>query len=45
MIYWAWNNTLSVTQQAIIMRRQGVKLELFDNLKDTFKRKPKEESK
>mgnify|MGYP001408577030 CR=1 FL=1 len=45
VIYWAWNNTLSVTQQAIIMRRQGVKLELFDNLKDTFKRKPKEESK
>ncbi|GHB45378.1 membrane protein insertase YidC [Pseudovibrio japonicus] len=45
VIYWAWNNTLSVAQQGIIMRRQGVKLELFDNLKDTFKRKPKEESK
>ncbi|WP_109314364.1 membrane protein insertase YidC [Pseudovibrio ascidiaceicola] len=45
VIYWAWNNTLSVAQQGIIMRRQGVKLELFDNLKSTFKRKPKEESK
>ncbi len=44
VIYWAWNNTLSVTQQGIIMRRQGVKLELFDNLKTTFKRKPKEEN-
>ncbi|KZL01225.1 MULTISPECIES: membrane protein insertase YidC [unclassified Pseudovibrio] len=45
VIYWAWNNTLSVAQQGIIMRRQGVKLELFDNLKSMFKRKPKEESK
>ncbi len=39
VIYWAWNNTLSVTQQWIIMRRQGVKVELFDNLRTTFKRK------
>ncbi len=39
VIYWAWNNTLSVTQQYVIMRRQGVKVELFDNLKSTFKRK------
>ncbi|KZK93889.1 Membrane protein insertase YidC [Pseudovibrio sp. Ad46] len=45
VIYWAWNNTLSVAQQGIIMRRQGVKLELFDNLKSMFKHKPKEESK
>lgn len=40
VIYWAWNNTLSVAQQAIIMRRHGVKVELFDNLKTLFKRKP-----
>ncbi|WP_417687976.1 membrane protein insertase YidC [Roseibium sp.] len=39
VIYWAWNNTLSVAQQWVIMRRQGVKVELFDNLKGTFKRK------
>ncbi len=39
VIYWAWNNTLSVTQQYVIMRRQGVKIELWDNLKRTFKRK------
>jgi YidC/Oxa1 family membrane protein insertase len=34
VIYWAWNNTLSVTQQSIIMRRHGAKIELWDNLKD-----------
>jgi len=33
VIYWAWNNLLSVTQQYVIMRRQGVKVELWDNLK------------
>ncbi|QFY62241.1 membrane protein insertase YidC [Rhizobium grahamii] len=40
VIYWAWNNTLSVIQQAVIMRRHGVKIELFSNLKGLFKRKP-----
>ncbi|HSI41665.1 MAG TPA: membrane protein insertase YidC [Xanthobacteraceae bacterium] len=39
VIYWAWNNTLSVLQQSIIMRKNGVKVELWDNLKDTFRRK------
>ncbi|PVB59466.1 membrane protein insertase YidC [Labrenzia sp. 011] len=39
VIYWAWNNTLSVTQQYIIMRRQGVKVELWDNLSGMFRRK------
>ncbi len=41
VIYWAWNNTLSITQQGIIMKRQGVKIELWDNLMALFKRKPK----
>ena len=36
VIYWAWNNTLSVLQQSVIMRRNGVKVQLFDNLKATF---------
>jgi YidC/Oxa1 family membrane protein insertase len=36
VIYWAWNNLLSVIQQSFIMRRNGVKVELFDNLKSTF---------
>ncbi|MCA1405517.1 membrane protein insertase YidC [Ensifer sp. IC3342] len=41
VIYWAWNNTLSILQQGIIMKRQGVKIELFDNLKSLFAKKPK----
>ncbi|OCW58408.1 membrane protein insertase YidC [Hoeflea olei] len=41
VIYWAWNNTLSVIQQGVIMKRQGAKIELWDNLKGLFKRKPK----
>ena len=45
VIYWAWNNTLSVIQQSIIMRRHGVKVELFDNLKGLFKRKKPAETK
>ncbi|WP_233205082.1 membrane protein insertase YidC [Alkalicaulis satelles] len=28
VIYWAWNNTLTIAQQYIIMRRQGVQTEL-----------------
>ncbi len=43
VIYWAWNNTLSVTQQSVIMRRNGAKIELWGNLKRTFiKPKPKQ---
>jgi YidC/Oxa1 family membrane protein insertase len=32
VIYWAWNNFLSILQQGAIMRRNGVQIELFDNL-------------
>jgi YidC/Oxa1 family membrane protein insertase len=43
VIYWAWNNSLSVLQQSVIMHRNGAKIELFDNLKRTFfKPKPKQ---
>jgi len=38
VIYWAWNNALSVLQQYVIMRRQGVKVELWDNIASPFKR-------
>ncbi|TFJ94858.1 NAD-dependent deacetylase [Platysternon megacephalum] len=41
VIYWAWNNLLSVIQQAAIMKKNGVKVELFDNLKASVARKPK----
>jgi YidC/Oxa1 family membrane protein insertase len=36
VIYWAWNNTLSVTQQSVIMHRHGAKIELWGNLKATW---------
>ncbi len=42
VIYWAWNNTLSVLQQGVIMKRNGVPIELFGNLKGLISRpKPK----
>ncbi len=41
VIYWSWNNLLSILQQASIMKRQGVKIELWDNMKGLFRRKPK----
>ncbi|MEM6463191.1 MAG: membrane protein insertase YidC [Pseudomonadota bacterium] len=41
VIYWAWNNFLSILQQGVIMKRQGVKIELWDNLIGLFKKKPK----
>ncbi|MCM2291503.1 membrane protein insertase YidC [Allorhizobium sp. BGMRC 0089] len=40
VIYYSWNNLLSLTQQSIIMKRHGVKIELFNNLKGLFRRKP-----
>jgi YidC/Oxa1 family membrane protein insertase len=39
VIYWAWNNTLSVAQQSFIMHRHGAKIALLDNLLDLFGRK------
>ena len=44
VIYWAWNNTLSVLQQSFIMRKNGVKVELFDNIKSTFAKKAVEKT-
>ena len=32
VIYWAWNNTLSIAQQSFIMKRQGVPITLFENI-------------
>jgi YidC/Oxa1 family membrane protein insertase len=40
VIYWAWNNSLSVAQQSVIMNKHGAKIELFDNIKALFRRKP-----
>ena len=43
VIYWAWNNTLSVLQQGFIMQKHGAKIELWDNVRDTFVKKKKAE--
>jgi len=37
VIYWTWNNTLSVAQQYLIMKRHGVQIELWGNLSNSFK--------
>jgi YidC/Oxa1 family membrane protein insertase len=36
VIYWAWNNTLSILQQYFIMKRVGADVPLADNLRKTF---------
>jgi YidC/Oxa1 family membrane protein insertase len=38
IIYWTWNNLLSIAQQWVIMSRAGLRFELWDNLKKTFQR-------
>lgn len=40
VIYWAWNNFLSILQQTVIMRKYGVKIELWDNIRGLFTRPP-----
>ncbi len=39
VIYWSWNNLLSVMQQGYIMRKNGVKIELWDNIRGLFTKK------
>jgi YidC/Oxa1 family membrane protein insertase len=41
VIYWAWNNFLSVVQQYYIMRRNGADVDLIGNIAASFRRKPK----
>lgn len=43
VIYWAWNNTLSIIQQGIIMKRHGAKIEFFKNIKAMIQRNAKRE--
>jgi YidC/Oxa1 family membrane protein insertase len=46
VIYWAWNNLLSVLQQSVIMARQGVEIPLLENIGfKNSKGKAKEETK
>ena len=44
LIYWIANNTLTFTQQYLIMRSQGYKPDLFGNIMASFKKKPKDET-
>ncbi len=39
VIYWSWSNILSIAQQWVMMRKYGVEIELFGNLKKMFKLK------
>lgn len=36
VIYWAWNNVLSLIQQYTIMKKQGAEVPLVDNIKKTL---------
>lgn len=36
VIYWAWNNTLSILQQSFIMKRQGVQVNFFGNVRNSL---------
>ncbi len=38
VIYWTWNNTLTILQQYYIMTKAGVKVELWDNVAKLFGR-------
>jgi membrane protein insertase Oxa1/YidC/SpoIIIJ len=38
VIYWAWNNSLSVIQQSVIMKKHGAKIELWSNIKGIWPR-------
>jgi len=36
VIYWAWNNVLSIIQQWHITKQQGAEVHLMSNIKSTF---------
>ena len=38
VIYWTWNNSLSVLQQYLIAKKAGAKVELWDNLSNMFRK-------
>ncbi len=42
VVYWIANNTITFTQQYLIMRSQGVKPDVFGNIKASLTRKPKD---
>ena len=44
VVYWIANNTITFTQQYLIMRSQGYTPDLLGNIKGSFKRKAKDEA-
>jgi YidC/Oxa1 family membrane protein insertase len=36
VIYWSWSNLLSIIQQSYIMKRNGVDVNLFGNIRDSI---------
>ena len=36
VIYWAWSNTLSILQQSFIMKRHGVEIDFFGNIRNSI---------
>ncbi|PVA10179.1 membrane protein insertase YidC [Pelagivirga sediminicola] len=42
VLYWIANNTITFTQQYAIMRSQGYKPDVFGNIREGFKRTPKD---
>ncbi|NOZ33140.1 MAG: membrane protein insertase YidC [Alphaproteobacteria bacterium] len=45
VIYWAWNNFLSMIQQYAIMRRHGVDVDFIGNITSAFRRNRPDQSK
>ncbi len=45
VVYWIANNTITFTQQYLIMRTQGYKPDVFGNIKSSVKRGPKTDKK
>ncbi|MEP1766572.1 MAG: membrane protein insertase YidC [Sulfitobacter sp.] len=45
VVYWIANNTITFTQQYLIMRSQGYTPDLLGNIKGGFKRTPKDDPK
>ena len=45
VVYWIANNTITFTQQYLIMRSQGYNPEIIKNIRSSFSRKPKVEGK
>lgn len=43
VVYWIANNTITFSQQYLIMRSQGVKPDVFGNIKSSFARKKAED--